>query len=223
MPYEVITFDCYGTLIDWEAGIGGWFEATAAEEGFRIGRPEALDAYSEIEPAVEAEAYRSYREVLTETALRVAKRFGWLLKPDRARGLAESLPEWKPFADTNPALERLAAAGCRLGILSNVDDDLLAATRRHLSVPFEILVTAEQVRSYKPAPGHFEEARRRIGSSRWLHAAQSRFHDILPCRALGIPVAWVNRKAEHPGLDMQPDFEVDSLAALADHLARAGA
>ncbi len=219
--YDVITFDCYGTLIDWEGGIGGWFEAAAAQEGCRLERREALAAYAEIEPAVEAEPYRRYREVLTESALRVARRFGWSLTHGRARGLAESLPEWMPFPDTNPALERLADAGHRLGILSNVDDDLLAATRRHLSVPFEFLVTAEQVRSYKPAPGHFEEARRRIGGNRWLHAAQSRFHDVAPCRALGIPVAWVNRKAEPVRPDIQPDFEVRTLAGLADQLERA--
>ncbi len=221
MPYEVVTFDCYGTLIDWEGGIGGWFEAAAADEGHRLERGKILAAYAEIEPAVEAEPYRSYRDVLTETALRVARRFGWPLTPERARGLAESLPEWKPFPDTNPALERLVAAGHRLGILSNVDDDLLAATRRHLSVPFEFLVTAEQVRSYKPAPGHFEEARRRIGPSRWLHAAQSHFHDVVPCRTLGIPVAWINRKAEPPHPDIRPDFEVRTLAGLADYLERA--
>ncbi len=220
MAFEVITFDCYGTLIDWEAGIGGWFEAAAAEEGFRLDRSEALAAYAEIEPAVEAEPYRSYRDVLTETALRVARRFGWSLTPGRARGLAESLPEWKPFPDTNPALEKLAVAGYRLGILSNVDDDLLAATRRRLTVPFEILVTAEQVRSYKPAPAHFEEARRRIGSSRWLHAAQSHFHDVLPCRALGIPVAWVNRKKEPSQGETSADIEVENLAGLAERLER---
>lgn len=221
MLYEVITFDCYGTLIDWEAGIGAWFDAAAAEEGRRLERRKVLAAYAEIEPVVEAERYRSYRDVLTETALRVARRLDWPLTPARARGLAESLPQWMPFPDTNPALERLAAAGHRLGILSNVDDDLLAATRRHLSVPFEILVTAEQVHSYKPAPGHFEEARRRIGGRRWLHAAQSAFHDVLPCRALGIPVAWINRKAEPARPDIRPDFEVGTLAGLADHLDRA--
>ena len=212
--YDFVTFDCYGTLVDWESGIGGWFEQSARADGVPLERAPVLAAYAEIEPAVEAESYRSYREVLTETALRIAKRFDWPLARQKARGLADSLPEWKPFSDTNPALERLAAAGHRLGILSNVDDELLAATRRRLAVSFDLLVTAEQVRSYKPAPAHFEEARRRIGGGRWLHAAQSHFHDVVPCRALGIPVAWVNRKAEtsrHP----TPDHEVATLAGLA--------
>jgi len=218
MHYDVITFDCYGTLIDWESGIGAWFQENAAADRIAIGRSEALAAYAEIEPAVEAETFRAYREVLTETVRRVATRFEWTPSPERARGLAESLPGWKPFPDTNPALERLVSAGHRLGILSNVDDDLLAGTLRHFTVPFDLLVTAQQVRSYKPAPGHFETARRRIGRSRWLHAAQSHFHDVVPCRALGIPVAWINRKGESGREDVRPDIEVSTLAGLADRL-----
>src|SRR6185369_7784323 len=106
-----------------------------------------------------------YRDVLAETALRVAKRLGLAMTPERAGGLADSLPGWKPFADTNAALESLAAGGHRLGILSNVDDDLLAGTLRHFNVAFDLLVTAQQVRSYKPAHGHFETARERIGGA----------------------------------------------------------
>ena len=156
--------------------------------------------------------------MLAETAQRVAKRFSWTLTPERARGLAESLPSWQPFPDTNPALERLVSAGYRLGILSNVDDDLLAGTLRHLTVPFDLLVTAQQVRSYKPAAAHFETARQRIGESRWLHAAQSHFHDVVPCRALGVRVAWINRKAEPGHAETRPDVEVRTLAGLADTL-----
>ena len=217
-PYDVVTFDCYGTLVDWESGIAGWLEEAAQTDGVSLSRAQILAAYAEIEPAVEAETYRSYRDVLTETALRISRRFTWHLAPEKARGLAASLPAWKPFSDTNPALEKLAADGYRLGILSNVDDDLLAGTRRHLAVPFDLLVTAEQVRSYKPAPGHFEEARRAIGQGRWLHAAQSHFHDVVPCRALGIPVVWVNRKEEPVHPDIGPDMMVRTLADLVDRL-----
>ena len=220
--YDVITFDCYGTLIDWESGIGGWFERNAAADGVALGRSEALPAYAETEPAVEAETFRPYRDVLTETVRRVAKRFGWTPAPERARGLARSLPGWKLFPDTNPALERLVSAGHRLGILSNVDDDLLAGTLRQFTVRFDLLVTAQQVRSYKTAPGHIETARRRIGESRWLHAAQSHFHDVVPCRVLGIPVAWVNRKAESVHPDARPDIEVRTLGELAERLEPAG-
>jgi 2-haloalkanoic acid dehalogenase type II len=217
--YDVITFDCYGTLIDWEGGIRAAFQEAAARDGFALDPARALAAYADIEPVVEAEAYRSYHAVLTETAARVAKRLGWSLASDRAVFLPGSLPGWQPFPDTNPALERLAAAGYRLGILSNVDDDLLAGTRRHLRVPFEPVVTAQQVGAYKPARNHFLTARRAIGDRRWLHAAQSYFHDIVPARALGIPVAWINRKREQPLDGGRPDRELADLTGLADWLA----
>jgi 2-haloacid dehalogenase/putative hydrolase of the HAD superfamily len=218
-PYDIITFDCYGTLVDWERGISRAFTEAARLDGLMLDAAAVLAAYAELEPVVEAEAYRSYRAVLTETARRVAARLGWPLAGERAHFLAESLPGWPPFPDTNPALERLARAGYRLGILSNVDDDLLAGTRRHLGVEFDLVVTAEQVGSYKPAPGHFLAARRRIGESRWLHAAQSYFHDVVPARDLRIPVAWINRKGER-ALDARgADREFGALRELADWLA----
>ena len=217
--YDVITFDCYGTLIDWESGIWEAFAQAAAADGVKLDRMALLRAYAEVEPLVEAEAYRSYRSILTETAQRVAARLGWSLPKERAGFLADSLPRWPPFADTNPALERLVAAGYRLGILSNVDDDLLAGTRRHLTVEFDLLVTAQQVGSYKPAHGHFLQARERIGVQRWLHAAQSYFHDVVPSRALGIPVAWINRRGEAATGTARPDREFRALAELAAWLA----
>jgi 2-haloalkanoic acid dehalogenase type II len=217
-PYDVVTFDCYGTLVDWEEGISSAFVREAAEDGVVLDRARVLAAYHELEPEIEASGYRPYREVLAATAVRVAQRLGWPLTVDRARFLPESLARWKPFPDTNPALERLVRAGYRLGILSNVDDDLLAATRRQLGVLFDVVVTAEQVHSYKPAQGHFMEARRRIGGARWLHAAQSFFHDVVPARALGIPVAWINRKRESASGGVAPDLEIRDLTGLADAL-----
>ena len=217
MPrYDVITFDCYGTLIDWETGIREAFVSAAREAGAPSRDMDPVPVYARVEPDVEAGPYRSYREVLTETARRVAASLGAALPPSRAGFLADSLASWRPFPDTNPALHRLAAAGCRLGILSNVDDDLLGSTLRRLEVPFEPIVTAAQVRSYKPGPAHFLEARRRIPTAaRWLHAAQSHFHDVEPCAKLGIPVAWINRKGERgeePGL---AQFETRDLASFA--------
>lgn len=216
--YDVITFDCYGTLIDWEGGIGGAFARVAAVDRWQFDRAQVLKAYAEIEPRVEAAPYRRYCDVLTETAQRVAERLGWPLSRERALFLAESLPDWRPFADTNQALERLAAAGYSLGILSNVDDDLLAGTRRHFTVPFDLIVTAQQVGSYKPAPGHFTEARQRIAGRRWLHAAQSYFHDVVPVRALGVPIAWINRKHEVASDGGRADREFHTLTELADWL-----
>jgi 2-haloalkanoic acid dehalogenase type II len=216
-PYDIITFDCYGTLIDWEGGIAGAFTRAVVGTGSRLDAHTVLAAYERIEPVVQAEPYRSYREVLTESARRVARELGWALPEARAGFLAESLPFWIPFPDTNAALERLFRAGYQLGILSNVDDDLLAGTRKHFTVPIDLIVTAEQVRSYKPADGHFTTARERIGGQRWLHAARSHVHDVTPCRRLGVPVAWINRAGETPR-EPRPDRELSTLTELADWL-----
>jgi 2-haloacid dehalogenase/putative hydrolase of the HAD superfamily len=220
-PYDVITFDCYGTLIDWEAGIAHAFTSAAARAGIHLDPAAVLDAYLTIERVVEGERYRTYRDILVETARRVAVPLGWPLDAADARFLPESLGDWPPFRDTNPALQRLAGAGYRLGILSNVDDDLLAATRTRLAVPFEVIVTAQQVRSYKPAPEHWHEARRRIGDARWLHAAQSDYHDVTAARRLGIPVAWINRHGQPVGSAGPPDRTFPNLTGLADWLAPA--
>jgi 2-haloacid dehalogenase/putative hydrolase of the HAD superfamily len=216
--YDVITFDCYGTLIDWEDGISTAFARAAAADARPLDRTQVLQAYAEIEPTVEAAPYRRYRDVLTETAQRVAERLGWPLSQERARFLPDSLPDWPPFADTNPALERLVAAGYSLGILSNIDDDLLGGTRRHFTVSFDLIVTAQQVGSYKPARAHFAEARQRLTDKRWLHAAQSYFHDVVPARALGIPIAWINRKHEAASEGGHANREFHTLTELADWL-----
>ncbi len=210
--FDVITFDCYGTLIDWESGIADAFRAAGLERP----RHDILRAYEEIEPVVESERYQLYRDVLTETAVRVGSALGW--QTDGAF-LPDSLPDWKPFPDTNAALEQLVAGGYRLGILSNVDDVLIAATRRHFTVDFDLIITAQQVRSYKPAPAHFLAAREAIGNARWLHAAQSNFHDIVPANNLGIPTAWVNRRGDTALPGGTPTYEVKNLTALAELLA----
>jgi 2-haloacid dehalogenase/putative hydrolase of the HAD superfamily len=217
-PYDIITFDCYGTLVDWEGGISTAFMDAAAEDGVRLSREEILAAHAEVEPQVQAENFRTYRDVLTETARRMALGFGWAIDHPRAGFLAESLPVWKVFEDTNAALRRLREAGCRLGILSNVDDDLLCATMRHFDCGFELIVTAQQVRSYKPAPPHFVTAREAIGEDRWLHAAQSWFHDVVPATALGIPTAWINRNRDAPREDAKPEYEFADLTGLADRV-----
>ena len=216
--YDIVTFDCYGTLIDWEAGIAAAFRKAAAADGVALDTAAVRAAYAQLEPTVEAQPYRRYRDVLAETARRVAERLGWRLPAPRATFLAASVPGWRPFPDTNPTLERLAGAGYRLGILSNIDDDLLAATRRHLTVGFDLVITAQQVNAYKPAHAHFLAARRSIGARPWLHAAQSYFHDVVPARALDIPVAWINRKGEAARGAARPDHELSTLTGLADLL-----
>lgn len=218
-PYDIVTFDCYGTLIDWESGIADAFIGEASADGILFEPAAVLGVYAEVEPVVESERYRSYREVLAESAVRVARRFDWSLTPERAAFLADSLPSWRPFADTNGALERLRDAGCRLAILSNTDDDLIAATCRHFTTSFDFIITAQQVRSYKPAHGHFLAARERIGEGRWLHAAESNYHDIVPTNALGIANAWVNRGGREALPGGTPRIEVRTLAELAERIA----
>jgi 2-haloalkanoic acid dehalogenase type II len=217
--YDVVTFDCYGTLIDWESGIGRAFAAEAVKIGHPVDAAAAVNLYVDVEAAVEQEGYRRYRDILAETARRVAARLGWPLPPERTGFLAESLPAGPQFPDTNAALRRLATAGYRLGILSNVDDDLLVWSRRLLAAMFEIVITAQQVGSYKPASPHFVAARTVIGGARWLHAAQSHYHDITPCAALGIPAAWINRKPSPPSSAARAVETFPTLTGLADWLA----
>jgi 2-haloalkanoic acid dehalogenase type II len=221
--YDIITFDCYGTLIDWERGIHDAFAALAQDAGVALNAEDALVAYHVVEPTVQTETYRPYREVLGEVARRVAAQQGWAIDDAMAQAFAARLPAWPPFADTDAALLRMANAGYSLGILSNVDDDLLQATLRHFRAPIDLIVTAQQVGSYKPAHGHFLRARERIGDRRWLHAAQSHFHDVVPASALGVPVVWVNRKREPlPAGGPAPLAEVATLAELVDWLAAPG-
>jgi len=219
MPrYNVITFDCYGTLIDWESGIANAFLTTAAGDGVTLSREAVLRAYADTEHRVQAANYRPYREILRDTAVRVAVAVGWPLTSERADFLADSLPSWQPFPDTNAALERLAAVS-RLGILSNIDDDLLDATREHFTVGFDVVVTAQQVRSYKPGHAHFQAARDLIGTASWLHAAESNFHDIVPTNTLGIDNAWINRQRQNALPGGTPKYTFDDLAGLADAIA----
>jgi 2-haloalkanoic acid dehalogenase type II len=216
--YDIITFDCYGTLIDWERGIVNAFLLEAAADGVELNAESIIAAYMSKEPAVEAEQYRPYREVLRETAHRVAAELGWKIEPERAGFLAASVPSWQPFSDTNAALERLSQK-FQLGILSNIDDDLLEATLKLLTVQFVFTITAEQLRSYKPGPAHFREAVARTPGKRLLHAAQSYFHDVVPTRRLDIPVAWINRKGER--IDeggTEPTYQLEDLTGLADLL-----
>lgn len=194
---RIITFDCYGTLIDWEAGISRALIAEGERQGFHADRDLILDVYHLAEMRAESVHYRTYREVLTSLEDEIATQLGWET-PTSPGYLADSLPSWQPFVDSNRALKRLSAMGFELGILSNIDDELLAATRQHLVVDFDLLITAQQVRSYKPATRHFEYALEMCGEdhSAMLHIAQSYFHDIQPATYMGIDTVWVNRLSE---------------------------
>jgi 2-haloalkanoic acid dehalogenase type II len=215
-PYDLITFDCYGTLIDWETGILGAFSAEAEQRGVESVGPSIIDQYHDIEARVETGEFMRYRDVLTVSAARITEELGWPAGNDAF--LADSLPSWAPFPDTNPALASLKARGYRLGILSNVDRDLIDGTLLHFATPFDFVVTAGDVRSYKPAEGHFRAGRERAGGNRWLHAAQSWYHDVVPARQLGIPVVWVNRKDEPLASDALPAGVVRDMAGLVSWL-----
>ncbi|HEY6378193.1 MAG TPA: HAD family hydrolase [Candidatus Dormibacteraeota bacterium] len=194
MTARWLTFDCFGTLVDWRHGIG-----TTAELLFPGRGAELLDAYNRAEPALEVEApFRRYREVLTEGLRRAAAELSLPLNEDDAPALAATIPFWPVFGDVAEALAACRADGWRLALLTNCDRDLIALTRRRLPVPFDAAVTAEDVGAYKPDHAHFRrfEAAFDVSRDRWVHVAQSHFHDIRPAHALGIRRIWVNRLGE---------------------------
>jgi 2-haloacid dehalogenase len=204
------TFDCYGTLIDWNAGIGGVLERLYGVEQAQT----LLDRYHELEPEIQAEEYRSYAEVLTLTLERLAAEVGYGLPEGESGILARSLPDWPPFPEVPDALEELRRRGWRLAILSNSDRELIAASQRTLGVPFDIVVVAEDVRSYKPAHGHWKRFFELTTAERdhHVHVAASLYHDIAPARELGLRTVWINRHGEQA--EPEPDRELPDLAAL---------
>jgi 2-haloacid dehalogenase len=219
LPNRWLTFDCFGTLIDWRHGI-----RTTGELLFPGRGDDFVDAFITIETQVESERpFRRYREVLTETTRRAAAQLSLELKPDDASVLVSTIPHWRPFADVGPALEELRGRGWNLALLTNCDRDLIALTQRRLPAPFDAVITAEDVSAYKPDHAHFERFRASFGASAdaWIHVAQSHFHDIQPAHELGITRIWVNRQGQKDdplladavirGLDELPDA-VESLS-----------
>lgn len=192
--YEVLTFDCYGTLIDWEGGITAALMPVAAARGVSVSADELLRLYAEFEAAGKSGEYRRYRAVLRSTARAICERLGFAPTDAEANCLVESIGAWQPFADTVEALRRLKTR-YRLCVVSNVDDDLFAGTQRTLGVEFDGVVTAQQAASYKPSPNNFNLALERMGVARdkALHIAESVKLDIAPAKALGIDAVWVNR------------------------------
>jgi len=218
---RLITFDCYGTLIDWESGMLRAMRPLFAG----VADETLLKLYSEIEPELQSGDYLPYRRVLAEAVREIGNRLSSPVSEIEAEAYAESLKQWQPFPDTVAALQSLATH-CKLAIISNIDDDLFAATREHLKVDFEFVVTAQQVRSYKPSLNHFHEAIHRAGKAgitqdQMLHAAESRHHDIAPANVLDLKNVWVNRRFGRQGsgatrpASAAPMLEVHSLAELA--------
>jgi 2-haloacid dehalogenase len=207
-----VTFDVYGTLIDRDTGVYEAFAAEAARDGVELDRNELLALVREITREIEGGSYELYAEVLRRTAIEVAKRLDWALEPSRSGFLPDSVQRWKPFRETNIQLAKLAKK-YQLGLLSNVDDKLLGQTRRHIPTDFDLVVTAQQVRSYKPDPAHFTECARRMGGKRgWVHVAASHYHDVAPCIKARVPVIWVNRTKETlDSSQRKPTAEVPNL------------
>jgi 2-haloacid dehalogenase/putative hydrolase of the HAD superfamily len=191
-----VTFDVYGTLIDWEEGVYQAFKKEADRDGFTIDKDEIIPLFHEISREIEGGSYELYAEVLRRTALEIAKRINWPLEPSRSGFLPDSVQRWPAFKETNAQLKKFASK-FQIGLVSNIDDKLLGQTRRHIPHDFDLVVTAQQVRSYKPDPAHFKECERRIGGKKgWVHVANSYYHDVEPCAKLKVPVIWVNRAKE---------------------------
>ena len=214
LPKEIsfVTFDVYGTLIDWETGAYDAFAKEAEKDGYTLSREELVPLFLEIQQEIKGGSYELYAEVLRRTAVQISRQLGWPLEPSRSGFLPESVKRWPAFKETNTQLERLAKK-YSLGLISNIDDKLLGATRRHFRVDWDLVVTAQQVRSYKPDPAHFKECGRRIGGKKgWIHIASGYETDVEPCIKEKIPVIWVNRHGRKlESSEKKPTEEVKNL------------
>jgi 2-haloacid dehalogenase len=216
-----LTFDCYGTLIDWETGILNATRPVLQRHGLAVAETTILQLYAKHEAQLEAGPYRAYRAVLRGVMAGMAGELGFTPSAAEHDALANSVAFWPPFADTVEALIRLQKR-YKLVILSNIDDDLFAGTQRHLGILFDAVITAQQVGSYKPAVANFQTAVVRLGVpvGQILHVAQSLYHDHAPAQALGFTSVWVNRPSRLPGtgvslpVEVSPDLEVPDLITL---------
>lgn len=221
---RAMTFDCYGTLIDWETGILGAVEPILRRHGAdALWTPErVLSLYARFEREIERGPYMPYRLVLREVMSRFARELGAEFSKAELGALADSIRDWPAFPDTAQALRALQER-FRLCVVSNIDRDLFAGSAPKLGVRLDALVTAEDVRSYKPGRAHFDAALRALGlrAEQVLHVAESKYHDIAPARLLGFPTCWVNRHAADlipsasGSAEAEPDFTVGSLSMLA--------
>lgn len=219
---EVLTFDCYGTLIDWEAGILAALRS-AAPIGAGEAAEAALETYARLEMELEAGDWRSYREILGEGLGGVLAGLGHTVDEEQQEALGASVVDWPAFSDSVAALARLGER-FELGVITNCDDDLFDYSNARLGRPFNWVITAEQARAYKPALSPFELAREHVGGrqERWLHVAQSLYHDHMPARALGLRGAWIDRRRGRAGYgatppaSASPDLVAPDMASFAE-------
>lgn len=221
--YEWLSFDCYGTLVDWEAGITEAVGGVFARHGVRRSRQQILALFADAEPKVQTSGeFLNYRRVLRDVMEIMAWEVSIRLRPEEADALANSLPEWPIFPDAPDALRRLQTR-YRLAVISNVDDDLFRQTEEALDVKFSAVVTSQQEECYKPNPRVFFLAQERLGvefrKDCWLHVGESLYHDIGPANRLGIDSVWVKRPDRGGGTrltDAVPSLTVPDLSALAE-------
>ena len=202
------TFDCYGTLIDWDGGVRRVLAQVFGEER----ADEQLQRYHDAEPALEADGTRTYREVMTEAMHELGA------KGDEADALADSLPSWEPFPEVRDALTEVRDHGWKLAVLSNTDRDFIEASMRQIGVPFELAIVASEIGSYKPAHAHWLRFFDETGAPRdgHVHVAQSHLHDIVPATQLGLRTVWINRRGQSG--DPPPTRELRNLSNLAGTL-----
>ncbi|NMG20034.1 haloacid dehalogenase type II [Brasilonema bromeliae] len=223
--YEVLTFDCYGTLIDWEKGVLEALQPVLQSHKIQLSEKEILEWFARFESSLEQGEYRKYKDVLRGVVQKFGEQFGFTPSSGELNALADSIKNWQPFADTVEALKRLKQR-FKLAIISNVDDDLFAFSAKHLQVEFDEVVTAQQVQSYKPSVQNFQVAIARLAeigipSEKILHVACSVYHDIVPANSLGLSTVWVNRRLGQEGSGAalpaqgKPDLEVPDLKSLA--------
>lgn len=217
---KALTFDCYGTLIHWERGIINVLQPLLRRHGVRTIDDEVLSLYGNFEREEELPPYKRYSEVLGNVVDRFAAHFGFLATAEERALLASTIADWQSFDDTAESLRRLQSR-FRIGVLSNIDEDLFALSRPKLGIELDLLVTAERVQSYKPGHAHFETALRELGIERQelVHVGQSLYHDVAPTRELGIRNVWVNRRGDFCGATttaaVTADLEVRTLEELA--------
>ena len=206
--FDVLTFDCYGTLIDWEAGLLAGLRAMLEPRGVAADDEDLLARYAGHESAIESGPYLRYREVLARGGDAVCRELGVTASPDELARFGGSVVDWPPFPDSAAALARLKQRFA-LAVITNCDDDLFAASNRRLGVDFDFVITAQQCRGYKPDPRNFEIAFERIGrpKDRILHVAQSLFHDHVPAKAMGMTTVWINRRHDRSGTGATPPAE----------------
>jgi len=221
--FDVLTFDCYGTLIDWERGILDALQPILAWHDVEPTEDELLERFARHEAALESQEYLPYREILARTAEAICGGFGVAATAEDLAEFSQAVGDWPAFPDSAPALRRLARR-FRLGVITNCDDDLFARSNRRLGVAFDWVVTAQQARSYKPSEANFELAFATTGvpRERIVHVAQSLFHDHVPAKRLGLATVWVDRRhgktgsGATPSADAEPDLTVPDMLTLAD-------